>query len=64
MAAVAFLCVRAWPGLPLDLPAGDPQVQAAYARAVTDHVVRYGLLAVVPPLLLLGLGWALGRPRR
>jgi hypothetical protein len=59
--AMAYQCLRGWPTLPLDLPRHDPQVQAAYSRAVTAHVGRYIVLGLAPPLLVLGLGWLASR---
>jgi len=45
----------------LDLPAGDPQVQAALARAVQNQVIKYGAIALLPPLLVGALLWWRGR---
>ena len=55
--AMTYGCLQGWPTLPLDLPRTDPQIQAAYHRAVTAHVGRYVLLGLAAPLLVLGLGW-------
>jgi hypothetical protein len=58
---VAYACLRSWPTFPLDLPRNDPQVQAAFNRAIAAHVGRYTLLALAPTLLVLGLGWLAAR---
>ena len=62
--AMAYACLRDWPTLPLDLPRNDPQIQAAYSRAVTAHVGRYIVLSLAPPLFVLGLGWLVWRIAR
>jgi hypothetical protein len=61
--AMVYACLQSWPVFPLDLPRTDPQVQAAYNRAVAAHVAHYTLLALVPPLLVLGFGWLAFRLR-
>lgn len=53
-AGVAYVATTSWPTLPLDLPASDPQVQAALSRAVQNHVIRHAAAALLP-LLILGL---------
>lgn len=62
-AFVIYDASAAWPRLPLDLPAKDPSVRAAYDEAVARHVRRTALTAGTP-LLLAGLLIALNRGRR
>lgn len=64
IAGVAYAAGLSWPAFPLDMPAGDPQVRAAYDSALRDHVVRYGLIALVPAAALVGIGWMLSRRNR
>lgn len=61
IAAVAYLCLAAWPTIPLDLDAKDPALQAAYERARLLHAVRYALAALVPAALLLAVARILTR---
>lgn len=56
IAGVVYLAQRDWPRISLDLSRGDSQVNAAYQRAVTGHIVRHVLLGGGLPLLFLGLG--------
>jgi len=58
--AISYLCFTAWPHISLDL-AKDPATIAAYNQAVMFHAARYAAIALVPPLLLLGLGRAVLR---
>ena len=58
---IAYLCFAAWPSIPLDISANDPATRAAFARAVRAHVIRYTVLGLAPPLLLLALGWLAAR---
>lgn len=51
-AGVAYVAATSWPTLPLDLPARDPQVQAALARAVQNHVIRHAAVALLPLLIM------------
>ena len=63
--AVTYAALTSWPTLPLDLPARDPQVQAALARAMRAHVVRHALTALVPAVLVCGLAvWRKWRQKR
>ena len=64
VAAIAFLAVETNPRVPLDMSRGDPQVVAAYDRAVTRHMLRYLFAGVLPPALLFLLLWAIVRLRR
>ncbi|MCL4768392.1 MAG: hypothetical protein KJZ80_19415 [Hyphomicrobiaceae bacterium] len=64
IAGVAYAAGVSWPVFPLDMPAGDPQVRAAYDSAVWAHVVRYGLIALVPAAALIGIGWSVSRRKR
>ncbi len=59
--AVSWFAQQGWPRMSLDLPARDPQVQAALARAVQAHLLKHGALALAPPLLI---GIVLWRRRR
>ena len=52
-AGVAYVALGSWPTLPLDLPARDPQVQAALSRAVQNHVIRHTAAALLPILIVL-----------
>jgi hypothetical protein len=56
LVAVAYVAYSTWPHIPLDLPASDPQVQAAFARAVRAHLGWHAVAACVPPVLF-GLVW-------
>ena len=58
---VAYVCLSIWPAIPLDISANDPATRAAFARAVRAHVIRCSVLGLVPPLLLLALGWLVAR---
>lgn len=60
---VAYFAATTWPVFPLDIPAGDPQVRAAYDNAIFSHVVRYALIALVPAAVLIALGWSTPRRR-
>lgn len=61
IAAVAFIAARGWPHLPLDVSATDPATRAAYDRAVTAFALRHALTALLPPLVLLAVGWLVRR---
>ncbi len=55
---VAFVALGAaehWPQVPLDMRAGDPEVRTAYDAAVTRHALKAVALALVVPLVLLGV---------
>ncbi len=58
---IAYLAGITWPVFPLDMPAQDPQVRAAYDSAISAHLIRYALIALVPGVALLGIAWALSR---
>lgn len=62
-AGVAYVALDSWPTLPLDLPARDPQVQAALARAVQKHVITHAAIVLVPILIVLATAF-LRRLRR
>lgn len=63
IAGVAYLALGSWPTLPLDLPARDPQVQAALARAVRNHLIQHVAVALIPLIALLATAmWR--RPKR
>ncbi len=64
IAGVAYGAGVTWPVFPLDMPAGDPEVQAAYDSAVWAHVIRHMLVALAPAAALIGLGWGLSRRQR
>lgn len=55
-AGVATYAWNQWPGMPLDVSAGDPATMAAYHGALWAHIVWYALIAVVPPFVALGAG--------
>lgn len=64
IAGVAYVAGTTWPVFPLDMPASDPQVRAAYDNAVWAHIVRYALIALVPAAVLIGFGWAISKRRK
>lgn len=45
---VASSAVSNWPHIPLDMGGRDAGVAAAHQRAVTAHLLRSALLAVIP----------------
>ena len=53
--AMAYLGYTSAPYVPLDMGGADPATEQAFRAAMTRHVVTYGVLAAVPPLLLLGV---------
>ena len=53
IAGVTYAALQFWPHLSMDMPARDPQVQAALARAVNAHILRHALIALIPAGLLL-----------
>lgn len=61
VAGVGYGCVRSWPHLSLDLAHTDPGTKAAYDGAVLAHVLWYGAIAMVVPLVVLVLGRMLVR---
>jgi hypothetical protein len=61
IAGIAYVCLAAWPSMPLDISANDPATRAAFARAIFRHAVRCSILGLAPPLLLLALGWLTAR---
>ena len=63
-AGVAYMALQAWPHVPLDLSPADPQLKAAYDRAVMRLITQALLTGLLPPLLLLGLGWLLTKRSR
>lgn len=52
---VGFLAWSSWPRLPLDSGA-DVLTRQLLEKAMRDHVLVHLGLAVVPPLILLGVG--------
>jgi hypothetical protein len=64
IAGIAYMAGLSWPVFPLDMPAQDPQVRAAYDSAVQSHLLRYGLVAIVPAVVLIGAGWVISRRKR
>lgn len=53
--AMAYLGYTSAPYVPLDMGGADAATDQAFQAAMMRHVVTYGLLAAVPPLLLLGV---------
>lgn len=53
LAGAAYLCWAGWPTIPLDVAAKDPAFQAAYQRAINQHVLRYALTGLLPAAILL-----------
>ena len=64
IAGIAYLAGLSWPVFPLDMPAQDAQVRAAYDSAVQGHLLRYALVALVPAGVLIGAGWVISRRNR
>lgn len=60
---IAYVCLSIWPSIPLDISANDPATRAAFTRAVRAHVIRYTVLGLAPPLVLLALGSLIARLR-
>jgi hypothetical protein len=58
MGGVAYASLRSWPQVPLDLSRNDPQLKAAYSAAVNRYIGRMAVLALAPPVLLMGFGLA------
>lgn len=61
---VAYVAGTSWPVFPLDMPAGDPAVRAAYDSAIRSHVIRYALVALVPAAALIGIAWRISGRRK
>jgi hypothetical protein len=61
IAGIAYVCLAAWPSIPLDISANDPATRAAFARAIFRHAVRCVAFGLTPPLGLLALGWLAAR---
>ena len=59
---VAAFAAKAWPSVPLDMSRADPATVAALNRAIVEHATLHAALALIPPLIVLGLGWLV--PRR
>lgn len=53
IAAVGYLAGLRWPRVPLDMSPNDPATLDALNAAVLQHVLLYGALALIPPLVLL-----------
>lgn len=64
IAGVAYIAGQTWPVIPLDMPAGDPQIKASYDSALWRHIASYALLAIIPAAVLLGVSLILQRRRR
>jgi hypothetical protein len=58
---VAAFAVKAWPHVPLDMSRADPATVAALYRAIVQHASTNVALALLPPLLVLALGWLVQR---
>ena len=61
---VAAYAAKAWPRVPLDMSRTDPATVAALNRAIFQHAGTYAALALLPPLLVLALGWRVLRRSR
>ncbi len=61
---VAFQALESWPTIPLDMGGGGADVQNAHNRAVSDHVMRAAMIALVPAVVLSIIGWLIGRRKR
>jgi len=64
LAGVAYVAGWTWPVFPLDMPANDPAVRAAYDGAIRNHVILYALVGLVPAAILIGFGWSLSKRKR
>lgn len=62
-AFVGILAWSGWPRLPLDTGT-DAATQGLLRAATRDHVLLHGGLAAMAPLVLLAVGWMVGRARR
>lgn len=61
--AVAYYGFMNTPYVPLDVSANDPATVEALNRATLRHAILYGLLAAVPPLIVLLFGKLMCRGR-
>jgi len=61
--AVAYTGFMNAPYVPLDVSANDPGTVEALNRATLRHSILYGLLAAVPPLIVLLFGKLICRGR-
>ncbi len=52
LAAAGYVAGLRWPRVPLDMSANDPATVEALNAAVFQHVVTYGAIAILPPLVL------------
>jgi hypothetical protein len=57
LAGNAYACAVSWPSMPLDISPNDPATRAVFSRAIAIHVLRYTTAGLLPPLLVLTLGW-------
>ena len=48
--AVAYVCLQGWPRMSMDMAPNDPATKAALTAAANAHLLRYGLIGVLPPL--------------
>lgn len=63
--AVAYVASTSWPRMSMDLSTTDPTTRAIHDQAVARHVARSAAGAIVPPLVLLAIGWvAVGRRKK
>jgi hypothetical protein len=60
----AYVAYESRPRISLDMSRGDPQVTAAFERAVARHNTRFLAIGAAPPILLLIALWAVSRSRR
>jgi hypothetical protein len=61
--AVAYFGLQSAPAIPLDVSATDPATIEALNAARVQHGLLYGLLALVPAVMLIALGRWLSRAR-
>jgi hypothetical protein len=59
---IGALVWQGWPRLPLDT-GNDAATQALLDAAIRDHMLVHAGLAIVPPLIMLGVGRILLRMR-
>lgn len=59
--AMAYWCYQGWPRLPLDVSSIDPETLKILQAAKWQHLQSHILAAVVPPLVMLAVGWLVCR---
>ena len=57
VALIATFAWQSWPYLPLDVSASDPDTQAALNAAVTYHVIKNAIVALLPPAAMFAIAY-------